>query len=263
MSFQEKNLGREYLGNRLLFGLIISAFVFLVIYFSLYTFLPTSWQTPGSLPLYVMGLLGTLLLLVSILFIFAKRTVHLGLPPVWLMAHVVAAILGMVLVAVHTAGKLTQPPALIFIPLIGLSFVGVLARLTVSDKMSSTFGSRYQNFGDIDEYRKIVLRQIISKKKELLLRVYPNASEGTFSLQLLDWCLKPGFAFSYARLEREENRFIGARRALPLIQAYWRWIHIVLALLFFIGLVSHVFTVTFLAEYIAEGREIIWPHFSF
>ena len=40
------------------------------------------------------------------------------------------------------------------------------------------------------------------------------------------------------------------------------WVHIVLALVFVIGLVSHVFTVTFLAEYIAEGQEIIWPHFS-
>lgn len=257
-----KNLGREYLGNRLLFGLIISAFVFLVVYFSLYTFLPTSWQTPGSLPLYLIGVVGTLLLLVSILFVFAKRTVNLGLPPVWLMAHVVAAILGMVLVAIHTAGNLTQPPALIFIPLIALSFVGVFARLIVSDQMSSTFGSRYQNFGDFDENRKIVLQQIISKKKELLLRVYPNVSEGTFSLKFLDWCLKPCFAFSYAQLEREENRCIGARQALPLMQAYWRWMHVVLALLFFIGLFSHVFTVTFLAEYIAEGREIIWPHIS-
>ena len=83
MSNPVKNLGREYLVNRLLFGLIISAFVFLVVYFSLYTFLPTSWQTPGSLPLYLIGVVGTLLLLVSILFVFAKRTINLGLPPVW------------------------------------------------------------------------------------------------------------------------------------------------------------------------------------
>ena len=106
------------------------------------------------------------------------------------------------------------------------------------------------------------MQQIISRKKELLLQIDPYASEGTFSLQLLHWCLKPWVALSYARLERKENRFIGARRALPLMQAYWRWVHIVLALVFVIGLVSHVFTVTFLAEYIAEGQEIIWPHFS-
>ena len=106
------------------------------------------------------------------------------------------------------------------------------------------------------------MQQIISRKKELLLQIDPYASEGTFSLQLLHWCLKPWLALSYARLEHKENRFIGARRALPLTQAYWRWIHIVLALVFVIGLVSHVFTVTFLAEYIAEGQEIIWPHFS-
>jgi len=262
MSVPVEDLGREYLGNRLLFGLIISAIVFLVVYFSIYTLLPNALQTPGSLPLYVIGVVGTLLLLVSIVFVWAKRTGRVGLPPAWFMAHVVSAILGMVLVAVHTAGNLTRPPALIFLPLIGLSLVGVLARVIVSDQMSATFGSRYQNFGDMNENRKILLQQIISRKKELLLHLDPNASEGTFSLQFLHWCLKPWFAFSYARLEREENRFIGARRTLPLIQAYWRWVHIVLALVFVIGLVSHVFTVTFLAEYAAEGREIIWPHFS-
>ena len=262
MSFPVENVGREYLGNRLLFGLIITALAFLVVYFSLFTLLPTAWKTPGSLPLYVVGIVGTLLLLVSILFVWAKRTGYVGLPPAWFLAHVVSAILGMVMVAVHSAGTLTQPPALIFIPLIGLSLVGVLARVMVSDQMSSTFGSRYQNFGNMDENRRILLQQIISRKKVLLLQIDPYASEGTFSLQLLHWCLKPWLALSYARLERKENRFIGARRALPLMQAYWRWVHIVLALVFVIGLVSHVFTVTFLAEYIAEGQEIIWPHFS-
>ena len=48
MSFPIENVGREYLGNRLLFGLIISALAFLVVYFSLFTSLPTAWKTPGS-----------------------------------------------------------------------------------------------------------------------------------------------------------------------------------------------------------------------
>ncbi len=255
-----EDVGWWYLGNRLLVCLILAAVAFLAVYFSMFSWLPTTWQTPGSLPLYVLGVVGTALLLVSMMFVWVKRTGHGGLPPAWFTAHVVAAILGMVLVAVHSAGTLTRPPALMFLALIGLSSVGVWARVRVSNQMSATFGSLYQNFGDVDVNRQAQLQQIISRKQELLLRLDPNASEGTFSLQLKHWYRKPWLAWPYARLAREENRCIGARRALPLVQAYWRWVHIVLALVFVIGLVSHVFTVTFLAEYAAEGREITWPH---
>ena len=114
----------------------------------------------------------------------------------------------------------------------------------------------------MDAIRRAQLQKIISRKQKLLLRLDPTAKEGTFSLQIAHWCRKPWLAWPYAGLAREENRCIGARHALPPVQAYWRWVHIMLALVFMIGLVSHVFTVTFLAEYVAKGREIIWPHLS-
>ena len=262
MFFPIEDVGRGYLGDRLLVGLMLTAIAFLAVYFSMFAWLPTTWQTPGSLPLYLLGVVGTALLLVSMVFVWVKRTGSGGLPPAWFTAHVVAAILGMVLVAVHSGGSLTRPPALLFLVLIGLSVVGVWARTRVSHQMSATFGSRYQNFGAMDANRRAQLQQIISRKQELLLRLDPTAKEGTFSLQIVHWCRKPWLAWPYARLAREENRCIGTRRALPLVQAYWRWVHIMLALVFMIGLVSHVFTVTFLAEYAAEGREIIWPHLS-
>ncbi len=250
------------LGNHLLIGIALASVIFLAVYFSILALLPVAWQTPGSPLLYVFGVVGAVLLLVSVVFVLVKRTGHGGAPPAWFAAHVVAAILGMVLVAIHSAGSLNRPPALMFIALIGLSVVGVWARTQVSSQMSATFGTRYKNFGAADPVRRERLREILSRKRNLLLRLDPRASEGTFSLRMDHWYSKPWLAVPYARLVREENRLVGARHTLPPVQAYWRWVHIVLGLVFMIGLISHVFTVTFLAEYVAEGRDITWPHIS-
>lgn len=253
-------VGFLQLGDRLLLGLMLAAIAFLVAYFSILALLPAAWQTPGSPPLYVLGIIGAVLLLVSMVFVGVKRSGHGGAPPAWFAAHVVAAILGMVLVAMHSAGALDQPPALMFLALLGLSVVGVWARTRVSSQMAATFGSKYQNFGAIDAEQREQLHTIIARKTALLAQLAPGASEGTFSLQAIHWCSRPLLAFPYARLVRQENRLIGSRRALPPVQAYWRWVHIVLGLFFVLGLLCHVFTVTFMADYVAAGREITWPH---
>jgi hypothetical protein len=248
------------LNDRLLVGLVLAAVVFLIAYFAVLKLLPTAWQTPGSPPLYILGIIGAALLLVSMLFVGVKHSGHGGSPPAWLAAHVVAAILGMVLVAVHSTGALKEPPALMFLALLGLSVAGVWARTRVARQMSATFGTRYHNFGAVDAARRERLREIIASKTDLLARLAPHASEGTFSLQAMHWLGKPLLAFPYARLVREENRLIGGRRTLPAIQAYWRWVHIVLGLMFVLGLLCHVVTVTFMADYVAAGQPIIWPH---
>lgn len=250
------------LNDRLLVGLTLAAVLFLPTYFSILKLLPVAWQTPGSTPLYILGIIGASLLLVSMCFVGVKRGGHGGAPPTWFAAHVVAAIVGMVLVAVHSAGTLKEPPALMFLALLGLAATGVWARTRVARQMSATFGTRYNNFGAVDAARQERLREIITQKTELLARLAPHASEGTFSLQAIHWFGNPLLAFPYARLVREENHLIGGRRTLPAVQAYWRWVHIVLGLIFVLGLVSHVFTVTFMADYVAAGRPITWPHIS-
>lgn len=250
------------LSDRLLVGLMLAAMVFLAAYFSILPVLPSAWQTPGSLPLYLCGLIGAACLLVSIVFVMVKRTGRGGAPPAWFSAHVVSAIIGLTLVAIHSGGSLNRPPALMFLALIGLSVVGVWARTRVSSQMSATFGTRYRNFGVIDANRRARLRQIILEKQELLSQLDPGASEGTFSLMGMHWWRQPGLAFPYARLVREENRLIGGRRALPWVQAYWRWVHIVLGIVFVVGLASHVVTVTFFADYVAQRQKITWPHVS-
>jgi hypothetical protein len=57
------------LNDRLLVGLVLAAVVFLIAYFAVLKLLPTAWQTPGSPPLYILGIIGAALLLVSLLFV--------------------------------------------------------------------------------------------------------------------------------------------------------------------------------------------------
>jgi hypothetical protein len=54
------------LGDRLLLGLMLATVAFLLAYFSILALLPAAWQTPGSPPLSVLGIMGAALLLVSI-----------------------------------------------------------------------------------------------------------------------------------------------------------------------------------------------------
>lgn len=248
------------LGDRLLVGMMLAAILFMTIYFSILPILPSAWQNPGSLLLYLCGTVGAVFLLASTVFVIVKRTGMGGAPPAWFLAHVVLAILGMMLVAIHSTGSLKQPPALMFLALIGLSVVGVWARIRVSSQMSATFGTRHRNFGAMNAHRQARLHEIILKKQQVLLRLDAKASEGMFSLTVMHWCWKPRLALSYACLVFHENRLIGTRSALSPAQVYWRWVHIMLGILFVIGLVSHVVTVTFFADYVAAGREITWPH---
>ena len=250
------------LGDRLLLALAVLAVAGLVVYFSLLPFLPAPWRTPGSLPLYILGITGSLLLLVSLGFVLVKRTGRGGAPPVWMAAHVMASMLGMVLVTIHAGGSFVRPPALLLLALLALAVIGVWARTRVSSQMSATFASRHASFGAAHPAGLHQLREIINKKTALLERLEPSAAEGTFSLKPVHWLRHPLWAASYRRLEAAENRRIGARRALPLVQANWRRLHILLAYIFLLGLAGHIFTVTFLAEYATGGREIVWPHFN-
>lgn len=254
--------GRVELSDRLLLGLVILAVVVLAGYFSLLPFLPPAWRTPGSTPLYLLGISGAVLLLVSMGFVAVKRSGRGGAAPTWFAAHVLSAIIGMALVAVHSGGSFVRPPALLFLALLALSVIGVWARTRVSRQMSATFATRHGNFGPADASAQSVLRGIIGRKTALLERLEPAAAEGQFSLAPAHWLRHPLLALGYRRLEVRESRLIGHRRALPMVQAYWRRLHILLGYIFVLGLAGHILTVTFLAEYAADGREIIWPHIN-
>jgi hypothetical protein len=253
---------RPDLGNRVLIGMVAAIAIVLAIYFLLLPLLPQAFRTPGSPVLYVIGALGACLLLVSMAFVLAKRTGRGGPPPAWFVAHVVASSLGTVLVAIHSAGYLRRPPALLFLALLGLILLGVWGRVWLSRRMSATFGTKHGHFAALTEDKRAKLSAVIARKVEILRSLDPEAREGTFSPTLAHWLRRPRLTARYARLAREESCLIGTRAMVSPQQAYWRAAHLVLAYTFVAGFVIHVITVTFFADYVADGGKITWWHLT-
>lgn len=253
---------RPDIDDRILAYLIFCAAVFLTTYFGIFPDLPREWKLPGSPRLYLIGVAGSGLLLVSVFFVMAKRTGVGGSPPVWFAAHIVTATFGAVLVSIHSAGRLRYAPALLLLALLGLIVLGVWARVRLSRRISTTFATKHQSFAPVKGGYRHRLLAVIRRKEQLLRRLDPAAREGTFSLTLGHWVKRPIRAFSYARLVFKETRILGTRSAVSLSQAYWRMIHIALAALFVVGLIGHVIVVTFFAGYVSGGGEIYWWHLA-
>lgn len=256
------HMRRPDIGNRVLIGMVAAIVIALLLYFLLLPLMPQALRTPGSPVLYLIGALGACLLLVSMAFVLAKRTGRGGPPPAWFVAHVVASSLGTVLVAIHSAGYLRRPPALLFLALLGLILLGVWGRVWLSRRISATFGTKHGHFAALAEDKRAKLSVLIARKVEILRALDPGAAEGTFSLTLAHWLRRPRLSARYARLVREESGLIGTRAMVPAQQAYWRAAHLALAYTFVAGLVIHVVTVTFFAGYVADGGEITWWHLA-
>lgn len=243
----------------LLAGAAAALALFLVV---LRPLLPAAWRTPGSPELYLCGVAGTLLLLVSVAFVVVKRTPLGGPAPAWFIAHVFGSTLGTLLVVVHSAGYVRRPPALLILALLALIALGLRARLSVSRRMAATFASKERAFAPVDRAAREPLAALIQAKRRLLATLDPTAAEATFSPTLVHWLRRPRATWRYTRLARAEFRLIGARGSVGAEQAWWRPLHLVLAALFFFGLVVHVVTVTFFAGYVADGGPITWWHLA-
>ena len=253
---------RSDLGNRALITLVAVTVLTIIAWLALRGALAPAWRTPGSPPLYLTGVVGTLLLLVPAVFAFAKRGGRSAHPVAWFNAHVVCACLGAVLIAVHCAGRLGRAPTLLLAALVALAALGVWARLHGARRMAETFGSKVPAFGRPDDLTRTRLRQIIECKRALLAALEPGANEGTFSVNLPQLLRSPRSAFAYRALEREEARLLGTRRAVSRAQAWWRPLHVTLAWAFVAGVAIHVVTVTFFAGYVADYGPIDWWHLS-
>lgn len=255
---------RPDIGNSLLLWTVVAIVACLVAFFVWQPYLPKPWRTPGSPELYLTGVAGAALLLVSMVFVLAKRTGRGGSPVAWFAAHVFAASVGTVLVAIHSAGYLRRPPALLFLAILGLIALGVWARVRVARRMSATFGTKHQSFRPLDSSQRDALKAIIAEKQTVLATLDQDAREGTFSVTLSHWLRKPGAARAYTRLVREENRLMGTRGMVGAEQAYWRPLHLALAYIFVLGIFIHIITVTFFAGYVANYTygEIDWWHLA-
>ena len=84
-----------------------------VLFFTVRPVLPVAWSTPGSPELYLTGVLGAMLCLTPFAFSIAKRSGKTESPPAWFIAHVVASMVGVALLVVHSGLYLRRPPALL------------------------------------------------------------------------------------------------------------------------------------------------------
>tara|TARA_A100001037_G_scaffold303487_1_gene337626 strand:- start:7037 stop:7816 length:780 start_codon:yes stop_codon:yes gene_type:complete len=248
--------------DRILAYLISIASLSLFGYFSFLHLLPSMWHMPGSPVLYVFGVIGSLFLSVSILFLLLKRTNVSKKPVFWFNCHVVTAVIGSVLVTIHSSGHLRYAPALLLLALLALTLLGVFARFYISKRNAKLFASKIEVFHTMEPHEKEKIELIISKKEKLLLSFDPDSEEGTFSLSLKHWFCHPIFSIQFYNLVRQENSCIRKKFEYNFFIRFWRSIHISLSIIFFLGLIAHIIVVTFFASYVSDGSDIYWWHIS-
>lgn len=223
---------------------------------------PIAFQRPGTPLMQLLGAVGAVLLLTPFAYVIAKRTGASAVPNRWLVAHVLASLAGLVLVVLHSGGKLLSPPSAMLYALAGLVASGGYARVRAARDMASTLGRKDAAFAAPSEDLRARLRAVIARKSDLLKRLEPAASEATFSVGLGHWLRRPLLAWRYASLASHEAKLIGARPSVGRLQAWWRPLHLALAALFLAALTAHVIAVTFFAGYVAAGRPITWWHIT-
>lgn len=251
---------RPDLANRILIMLVGATLASIAIYFAARPFLPPAFQQPGTALLQSSAIIGSFFLLVPLAFTIAKRSGRSEMPNRWFIAHVLASLFGMLLIAVHTTGAIDRPPALLLLVLLALALSGAIARVRLSRNMAATLGTKARAFAEPNPALKKDLRELIGRKTALLAKLDPGASEATFSVTLRHWLTSPWRALAYSRLAAKESSLIGARQSVSFAQGYWRLMHMALGWLFIAGLVVHVVVVTFFAGWAAEGRDIYWWH---
>jgi hypothetical protein len=110
------------------------------------------------------------------------------------------------------------------------------------------------------------VRVVVERKHALLARLAPGADEGTFALALGHWALQPLRALRYYALSLEERRRMrglaaaGYQSEMGALERWWRLGHLLLAWLVVLGLLAHVVTTVFFAQWAAGEREVYWWH---
>jgi len=237
---------------------ILLALAALVLLFTLVGF---NRQPPGSPLAQWSAASGVLLLLAPMLFSILKRGGLSDSPPFWFVTHVICATLGICLVLLHVAGgNWVSPPGLVLFLMLLLLLQGVWLRTTISRKFRYLFArnSASQEFTKPDPADKAALATIIDKKIACLGLLDKNAAEAIFSPTLWHWLAHPGLSFRYQSLIDTEARLVGARQTAGWLLGWSRRIHLLVAALFYAGLLAHVIVVLFFAGYVAGGEEIDW-----
>ena len=225
-----------------------------------------SWNTrPGESVNQTAAVIGSLLLLVPGLFSIIKRSASEQNPPQWFVFHVLASVAGATLIFMHAAGgSWLSPPGFTLLILIVLLIQGILARLLLARKLSHLFAASTPAFNvnqPLQTDRK-ALAAVIAAKTKLLQQLDSQANEALFSPALKHWLQSPLLTLRYQRLIEQEHKLVGARQNAGTLLAYWRRLHMLLAVVFFVGLLTHVIVVLFFAGYAAGDNEIYWWHIA-
>ena len=253
---------RGDIANGVLLALCGAAVLAIVGWLALRPDLPAAWQAPGTPLLQSIAIAGALLLLVPLAFAIAKRGGHARTPALWFSLHAIAALLGTVLVTLHTAGRFGEPPAMQLLLLLALMALGVWARVRGARRMADTFATKRAGFDAPSANTRERLAAIIADKQRVLADLDLEADEATFSVTLAHWLAKPKLARRYAALARAEAKVMGQRTSVGRAQAWWRPLHMALSTLFLAGLALHVILVTFFAGWVADGGEVYWWHIT-
>ncbi len=240
----------------LLYSLIVPAVV--GISYILGILLPNELSKPGSPLMQSLAIIGTLLLVITFYGVLSKR---FGKPGrIGTVIHIISANLGTILVIIHAGGTILATPGSLIIVLFLTMLLGGVLRIIMPLNFSNTFGTKLRGFTSLEDNTRQELRDIISAKEDILAQVEPNAQEGLFSLRLQHWIKSPFLAYQYRKLEKVEEKIIGYRNSVKPMQAYCRRLHQVFSWLLLIGVTVHIITVTFFANYVADGRPIYWWH---
>ena len=233
----------------------------LVAFVAALTLLWPGAPAPGSPLAQLCGTLGALLLLAPLAFIIMKRSGFANSPPAWFVGHVIATSLGSCLIFIHAAaGNWLTPPGLVLLLMAFLVLQGSLIRSFLSRGFSLLFArsSLASGFSAPASLDKTALQNIIDAKIRLLKSIDPAADEALFSPALKHWLRQPWKSIRYLVLAEREARMVGARASAGIGLSWSRRIHMLAALGFYLGLVSHIVVVLFFAGYAADGEPIDW-----
>lgn len=253
---------RGDLSNRWVLTIPVATALATVSFFIIRPWLPPAWSTPGSPELYLTGLVGTAFVLVPLLFSLTKRVGVQRRPPFWFSLHLVGAVVGVFLLFVHSGGHLDSPPTMLLLLAVVLIAQGTWMRVWGSQRFAAIFSTKLTAFRDGIKPDKNALREILVQKQCVLETLDGDAVEATFSPRLRHWIRRPAVTFRYIRLVSKEGALMGTKQSVPRLVAHMRAAHILMALLFWAGLLLHVLLVTFFAEFLSDGEPVHWWHIS-
>lgn len=221
---------------------------------------------PGAPVGQTLGLIAAALMIATLLYLPAKRSDVLSAPNRRLVLwHIVLGLTGAGVALAHSRLVVVHPPILVLLAFLGLLATGLYGRIIASQRLGPTFGRGGSPFRPAIA-RPDGLGDLIERKRRLLAALEPAAGEGTFALALSHWASQPLRSARYYALALEERRRMraldaaGYQEEMAALERWWRIGHLILAWLAVIGLVAHVVTTLFFAQWAAGQREVYWWH---